>query len=337
MVEGERAGVMLSTWTFGQVANAAGWPVLAAGGGALEAALAAAVAVEEDPEVDSVSVGGLPDRSGRVSVDASVMLSPAEAGAVCFVRGFANPSLLARAVMDRTIHTMLAGSGAEEFARQQGFVERGAAGGGAGADPLLTDEARRHWERFLVAEASRPPAERGAKLGTLPAMDVQQRYAVARRGHSLPEPSHDTVCILARDRRGVLAGVCTTSGLGFKLPGRVGDSPIIGHGLYVDPAVGAVSATGNGELVMSVCGSFLGVELMARGMEPLEALRGVLERIAQKHQIKPQHQVALIALRADGTWASAALRPGFSHCISTAAGTELAPAQGVILAEAPAV
>lgn len=317
---------MLSTWSFGQVANAAGYGILQAGGSALDAAIAAAVAVENDPEVDSVSIGGLPDETGRVSVDASVMLSPSQCGAVCAVRGYASPSRLARRVMERTVHILLAGEGAEQFAAEEGFTQH--------PTGMLTKEAAAEYRKFLVSRALAPAPKR---RGILPAMNVEERYAEASSGKfavapaelAEKEPMHDTVCILARDSRGTLAGVCTTSGLGFKLAGRVGDSPIIGHGLYVDPEVGGASATGNGELVMSVCGSFLAVEFMRQGRTPAEALLAVLDRIRHKHKIVDAHQVALIAMRADGTWASAALRKGFSHCISTHDGTKLEPTQNV--------
>lgn len=324
---------MLSTWSFGAVANRAGGPALFAGGHARDCAIVAAAAVENDPAVDSVGIGGLPDSTGRVSVDASVMLAPSQCGSVCAVRGYANPASIARRVMDRTVHIMLAGEGAEQFAADQGFLRH--------PTELLTPEARSEFNRFLVSRASAPPVER---LGVLPPMNVEERYAHARSGKfpvapashggsSRPpkEPMHDTVCILAQDREGVLAGVCTTSGLGFKLAGRVGDSPIIGHGLYVDPEVGAASATGNGELIMSVCGSFLAAEFMRQGRSPAEALLAVLERIRSKHTIVDAHQIALIAVRADGQWASASLRPGFSHCVTDVAGTRLEPSPNVVL------
>ena len=319
---------MLSTWSFGRVANAAGFSVLQAGGSALDAAIAAAVAVENDPEIDSVSVGGLPDETGQVSVDASVMLSPSQCGAVCSVRGYPSPSRLARRVMERTVHILLAGDGAAAFAAEEGFAQH--------PTGMLTEQAAKEYRKFLVSRAMSPVPKR---RGILPAMNVEERYAAASSGKfavapaepAEKEPMHDTVCILARDRRGTLAGVCTTSGLGFKLAGRVGDSPIIGHGLYVDPEVGGASATGNGELVMSICGSFLAVEFMRQGRTPAEALLAVLQRIRQKHTIVEAHQVALIAVRADGTWASAALRKGFSHCISTQDETKLEPTPNVAM------
>lgn len=307
--------MLLSTWSFGRVANAAGWPVLAAGGEALDAAVAGATAVEEDPAVDSVGIGGLPDASGQVSLDACVMTDPDRCGAVCYVRRFPHAAGIARRVMERTIYIMLAGEGAERFAESEGFAPR----------QLLTDEARRQWEAWRQTAGAR--GQEDGRLGYTPPMNVEERYHRAR------EPMHDTVCVLARDATGGLAGVCTTSGLGFKLPGRVGDSPIIGHGLYVEQSVGAATATGNGELIMGVCGSFLAVELMRQGRPPEDALMGVLERaaaVSTRRGAKADHQAALVAIRADGAWAAASLRPGFSYCLTTATGTELRPAPRVL-------
>lgn len=305
---------MLSTWTFGAVANGAGWPVLAGGGAALDAVVAGATAVEDDPSVDSVGIGGLPDAAGDVSLDACVMTDPDRCGSVCYVRRYAHAAQLARRVMERTIYIMLAGDGAERFAAREGFRQA----------ELLTPAARRQWEQWRATTGD----EEDGRLGYTPPMNVEERYRAAK------EPMHDTVCVLARDAAGRVAGVCTTSGLGFKLPGRVGDSPIIGHGLYVDQTVGGASATGNGELIMGVCGSFLAVEYMRQGREPAEALVGVLERVAEvsaRRGGKADHQAALIAVRSDGVWAAASLRPGFSCCVSTAEGTKLMPAPRVLL------
>lgn len=306
-------------------------PVLRAGGSALDAVVAGATAVEDDPTVDSVGLGGLPDASGRVSLDACVMTAPGRCGAVCYLRDHLGAARLARAVMERTIHVMLAGDGAAEFARRQGFVEAN----------TLTPGARDAWEAWRASGGTVNWAE---KEGFVPPMNVEERYRAASAGGgsggrsgrgsgggSAPEPSHDTVCVLARDQRGEIAGACTTSGLAFKVPGRVGDSPIIGHGLYVDPAAGAASATGNGELVMGVCGSFLAVEEMRRGRSPLDAIITVLERVRGAYDLKPEHQVALIAMRPDGAWASGSLRPGFSHCIADETGTRVEPAQRVLI------
>jgi N4-(beta-N-acetylglucosaminyl)-L-asparaginase len=324
--------VVLATWSFGRLAAQAAWPVLAGGGEALDAAIAGCDAVESDPAVDSVGVGGIPDASGRVSVDACVMRSPAQCGAVCFVRGIEHPARLARTVMERTVHIMLAGEGAEQFGARHGHARH--------PTELLTPGAQRVWQEWKAGAGARATSAQGRE-GELPPMNVEERYAAERRAqlqgsaHGLtgaqPDPLHDTVCVLTRDAQGCLAGAVTTSGLGFKVPGRVGDSPIIGHGLYVDPAVGAVAATGNGELIMSTCGSFLGVEFLRAGRAPGEALLGVLARIAHAHALRPEHQVGLIALTPDGRWASAALRPGFAACIASGAGLTSGPAQHVLL------
>jgi isoaspartyl peptidase/L-asparaginase-like protein (Ntn-hydrolase superfamily) len=316
--------LMLSTWSFGPVANAAGYPMLLAGADALDAAVAGATAVEDDPSVDSVGTGGYPDASGEVSLDACVMRAPDQCGAVAYVRNVPNPAQVARAVMERTTHVMLAGAGAEAFAARQGFPP--------GA--TLTPAARAAWRAWQAERAGTAGASTSAREGFVPPMNVEERYRQAQPTvgqPSRPLGSHDTVCVLARDRAGKLGGVCTTSGLAFKVPGRVGDSPIIGHGLYVDQSTGAAAATGNGELVMGVCGSFLAVEVMRRGGSPAEAVEEVLRRVASAYALLPDHQVALIALAPDGRWASGALRPGFSHCISDGGGTRTEPAQHVLL------
>jgi len=314
--------IMLSTWSFGPVANNAGMPMLQRGAPALDACIAGATAVEDDATVDSVGTGGLPDASGRLSLDACVMTGPNRCGAVAYVRNYPNPTQLARAVMERTIHVMLAGDGAEAFAARQGFVQR----------ETLLAPAKKTYDEWAASGGSVKWAERE---GFAPPMNVEERYKTARTagGESRGGPlgSHDTVCVLARDQQGTLGGVCTTSGLAFKVPGRVGDSPIIGHGLYVDQAAGAAAATGNGELVMGVCGSFLCVELMRQGHSPMEAIMAVLARVRNSYTLLAAHQVALIAMSPDGAWASGSLRPGFSHCISDETDTRTEPAQRVLL------
>jgi len=292
------SALLLSTWKFGTIANAAGWPLLHAGGIALDAVVAGATAVEDDESVDCVGVGGTPDASGEVTLDACVMTAPNRCGAVADIRRYANPTALARCVMERTPHVMLVGRGAELFAARQGFTPRA----------LLTDAALQRWREWQQKTA---PDSGAVCRGCTPPRDFSTS-------------SHDTVSLLACDRAGHLAGACSTSGMAFKLPGRVGDSPIIGHGLYVDQQAGAAAATGNGELIMGVCGSFLCVELMRQGASPLDACIAVLRRIAERFDVPPDWQAAFIALAPaarGGAWASAALRPGFVHVISDDAGT----------------
>ena len=306
--------ILLSTWSFGLRGHEAAWPELHAGGGALDAVVAAATRIEADPEIDSVGFGGLPDRDGQVTLDACVMQSPASCGSVCGLRRHLHAARIAHRIMEDTEHIMLAGEAADAFADAAGEPE---------AD-LLAPDARAAWERWhtegidvdLIRDAGRPVDRDGGRLF---GGDDEQRWA-----------GHDTIGTLALDANGALAGACSTSGSPWKVPGRVGDSPIIGHGLYVDPEVGAVTATGSGELVMGVCGAMLAVECIRRGEEPLEALLTVLRRIDAAYDIMPTHQIGLIALRADGTMASAALRDGFKVACTTVGRDDATPPDVVL-------
>lgn len=302
---------MLLTWSFGPVGARAGMPALNAGADPLDAAIEAATAIENDPAIDSVGVGGLPDANGDVSLDACVMTDPGRCAGVAAIKRFANPSKIARAVMERTIHCLLVGSDAEEFARLQGFPE-------LTPGAMLTPEAKAVYDAWK----NNPHAiDRDRYKGWLPPANVEELRAkgvAARvaRGGEKPEPPHDTVSILAQGADGRLAGVCTTSGMAFKAPGRVGDSPIIGQGLYVDQKAGAACATGTGELVAGICGSFLVVECMRRGASPLDAAIEALRRIADRYTLRDEHQVAFIAMNPQGEWASASLRRGFKHTVA---------------------
>lgn len=314
--------VILSTWSFGPVGNVPAMVELQHGASALDAAVVCATAIEDDPGINSVGVGGLPDADGHVSLDACVMTDPSRCGSVAFIRRFANPAQIARRVMERTIHVMLVGEGAEQFALREGFTPR----------ELLTDHARAEWERW---QSDPRTIDRDKYKGWIPPLNVEEiARSGARARPAAPSPdahlSHDTVSILAVDQHRRLAGVCTTSGMAFKVPGRVGDSPIIGHGLYVDQEAGGAAATGNGELVMGTCASFLAVERMRAGATPLEAIIEALSRIRRRFDIHPDHQVAMIAMAPAPTgdepwrgWASAALKPGFHHTISDVRGTRV--------------
>jgi isoaspartyl peptidase/L-asparaginase-like protein (Ntn-hydrolase superfamily) len=227
---------------------------------------------------------------------------------VCFVRRVLHPVSLARLVMERTPHVMLAGDGAERFAASEGITP---------AD-LATDASRRAYAKWLAER-------RSPSTGPGPCPNIDET-APSQEG------SHDTVGVLALDAGGVLAGACSTSGLAFKMPGRVGDSPVIGHGLYVDPRHGAAVATGRGELVMGVCGSFLAVEEMRRGASPAEAAIEVVRRIAESRTPDADHQAAFITLAPDGRWSSASLRPGFKVAVRTADRDDLVETGQVLLA-----
>lgn len=322
--------VMLTTWSFGPTGNDAAFPALLRGGDALDAVVHAATVIEADPSIDSVGVGGLPDYDGRVSLDACVMTDPNRAGAVAFIRHFANPTQIARRVMEKTIHVTLVGDGAEEFADREGFARA----------ELLTQDAKRVWEAWRNDPSG---IDRDKYKGWIPPRNVEElrgsfvapgagAAGSAASALRCPEPHHDTVGIVAMDSRGRLAGACSTSGMAFKVPGRVGDSPIIGQGLYVDQEAGAACATGTGEIITGVCGSFLIVELMRRGASPLDAVRETLERVRKRFTLLEDHQTAFCALDRHGRWASGALRPGFHHTITDEGGSRVEDPTFVLLA-----
>jgi N4-(beta-N-acetylglucosaminyl)-L-asparaginase len=261
-----------------ELATAAAWKVLSSGGSALDAVEQGAQIPEADPANTSVGLGGLPDRDGTVSLDACIMDAVGNAGSVTFVQNILHPISLARKVMEKTPHLMLSGAGAEKFAAAEGFPKTN----------LLTEGSRKAWEEWKI-----------------------------KTGYQ-PIPNHDTIGILALDQKGELSGGCTTSGAAYKMHGRVGDSPIIGAGLFVDNEIGAATATGLGELMMKTLSSFLIVELMRQGASPQEACEEAIARIARKYpeKIKPTDvQSGVIAINPAGEHGAFSLRSGFSYTI----------------------
>ncbi|MDZ4831720.1 MAG: isoaspartyl peptidase/L-asparaginase [Phycisphaerae bacterium] len=317
--------IIVSTWSFSARGNSAAWQRLALGGTSLDAVELCCQVVDAAPDVDSVGFGGLPDASGRVSLDGCIMLSPARCGSACVLRRHLHPVSVARRVMERTTHVMLAGSDADEFADREGFA----------AAELLSPDARQAWERWR-AKPTEVDQSRDQRLTGLRPVDGgatsdgrlflgRETTGEARWKH------HDTIGTLCLDASGTLAGACSTSGTPFKVPGRVGDSPIIGHGLYVDPSAGAATATGAGELIMGVCGSFLAVECLRHGKSPLEAAVTVIDRIRGAYELRPHHQVAMIVMRPDGAWAAAALRQGFLAAVRNDQGEQLVAPDAVLI------
>jgi isoaspartyl peptidase/L-asparaginase-like protein (Ntn-hydrolase superfamily) len=272
------APLALATWKFGLKAIEIAAPMLSAGSAALDAAEAGVNAVELDPEVTSVGYGGYPGADGEVTLDAAIMTShPHRYGAVAALRGIATPCSVARRVMEKTPHCLLAGEGARKFALDQGFTER----------EILTPRAREAWEKWK-AGTGKPPA------------------------------SHDTIGFIARDKNGIMAAVLSTSGLAWKLPGRVGDSPIAGAGLFLDAGAGAACGTGVGEEVMRTAGCAVIVELMRHGKKPQAAVEEALRRILKTSPDaanNPKVQVAYLAFNLKGEIGSAALAPGFDYAI----------------------
>jgi len=279
----------LSTWKHGFHPNQVTFDALQSGKTALDAVELGAQYCESDLACMSVGRGGLPDATGEVTLDASIMDHDGNCGSVAFVRNYEHVISIARRVMEKTPHVMLAGEGAEQFAQQQGFVKT----------DLLTEKAKSLWQQWM-----RQPDKLHVRLRR--AEEGEQEYVFVH-----VEDSHDTIGILAMDSAGHLAGACTTSGLAFKMHGRVGDSPIIGAGLYVDGAVAAAVATGDGELMMRACSAFSIVEWVRQGIEPSEACERAIARVRRDKHLTDDMQCGLMVIRVDGAWAARGLRPGF--------------------------
>lgn len=265
----------------------------------LDAVIAAVNIVEDDPHDHSVGFGGLPNEDGVVELDSSVMHGPThKAGAVAAIRNIKNPSKVARLVMERTDHVLLVGEGALRFAKAHGFKE----------EELLTDEARKMWLRWKETLSDQDdwlsPEEAGRTT----------RPAAGARGRPVVEHTWGTINCCAVDAAGNLAGVTTTSGLSYKIPGRVGDSPIIGAGLYVDNAVGAAGSTGRGEANLQNCSSFMVVEFMRNGKSPEAACLEMMQRVADHTEPRlrmkdgrPDYDLKLYALAKDGRYGGASM------------------------------
>jgi N4-(beta-N-acetylglucosaminyl)-L-asparaginase len=288
--------VMVSTWDFGAAANAAGWAARQAGGSALDMVEAGGKVAEADESNSSVGLGGMPDRDGHVTLDACVMTWAGDIGAVCALEDVVHAVSVARAVMEKTPHTMLVGAGARTFAVDQGFPTQN----------LLTPRAEAAWREWLVTAEYAPRAN---------SENLDWRGTPGGPGN------HDTIGLVAIGADHRMAGACTTSGMAFKMRGRVGDSPIIGAGLFVDDEVGGATATGVGEDVVRVSGAHSVVEAMRHGLDPTAACRSVIERLARLRGTKvAASQVALLALDKQGRAGAFALQPGFTYAVTDAAG-----------------
>lgn len=280
--------VVISTWQHGMPANEAAWKILEEGGHALDAVEAGVRVPEADPLVTSVGKGGVPDASGKVTLDACIMSEKGNAGSVTCLEHIVHPISVARLVMEKTPHVMLTGKGALKFALANGFEK----------EKLLTKKQKEEWKKWKKAGKA-------------------YQYKINN------ENNHDTIGMLAIDKNGHVSGACTTSGLGYKMPGRVGDSPIIGAGLFVDGEIGGAAATGVGEMVMKTLGSFLVVELMRNGMSPSEACEEAIRRIHKKIPGYQQQQVGYIALNTKGEYGSFSIQRGFDVAVKTKEKTEL--------------
>jgi N4-(beta-N-acetylglucosaminyl)-L-asparaginase len=295
---------VVSTWDFGVAANQAAWSVLSGGGNALDAVEAGARIPEADLKNHSVGRAGYPDRDGHVSLDASIMDRDGNCGAVAGLEHIAHPISVARRVMERTPHVLLVGDGALQFAIEQGFPK----------EELLTPESRVAWEEWQKVNKYKPVSN-------------SEVSSYGRTGAGdLPggKTNHDTIGMLAIDVHGDLAGACTTSGMAWKLRGRVGDSPIIGAGLYVDNEIGAATSTGVGEEVIRNVGSFLVVELMRQGRSPQAACKEAVARILKKKPNAAKDlQVGFLAINKQGEVGAWAIQKGFTFALCDAKNQKL--------------
>ena len=310
--------VVIATWPFGKVAAEAALKPLAAGDPALDVALAGAQAVEDDYSIrTSVGFGSLPDRLGRLTLDACVMDGKTlSCGAVACVEHIKHPAALARRVMEKTPHILLVGEAAKWFALQQGFP----------LEVPYTAESIKEWldkhpdRKKIVGSEGKPPLPKPVSAERNPS-EI-----------NVDEHNHDTVTVLAFDKKGNLGGVCTTSGLAYKLPGRVGDSPIIGAGLYVDDAAGAAGATGVGEEIIRIGGSFFVVEQMRNGKSPQEACELAARRVnatAGRRGVHPA-SVAFLALDPKGNvGAACTAKTNFKYAVGRGEKVEMVQAKEV--------
>ncbi|NNM23276.1 MAG: N(4)-(beta-N-acetylglucosaminyl)-L-asparaginase [Flavobacteriaceae bacterium] len=265
--------LVVATWNVKESTQAA-WEVLNKGGAALDAIEQGCRVEEANADGQSVGIGGLPDRDGNVTLDACIMNKEGNYGAVVYLQNIKHPISVARKVMEETPHVILAGKGAEQFAISQGFIP----------EDLLTEKSKKAWEAWTKTSEYKP------------IINIE---------------NHDTIGMLAIDQNGDLAGGCTTSGLAYKMAGRVGDSPIIGSGLFVDNEIGAATATGLGEEVLKTVGSFLIVELMRQGMTPQQACEEAIGRIVQKNENFEDFQVGYIAVNKKGETGAYSIHDGF--------------------------
>ncbi len=282
--------IVLSTWKRGLAANDGAWKVLSANGRALDAVEKGVNVTEADFTDRSVGLGALPDRDGHVTLDASIMDEHGSCGSVAFLQHIMHPVSVARLVMEKTPHVMLVGEGALQFALENGFKKE---------PDKLSPASEQAWKEWLKKSEYKP------------VVNIE---------------NHDTIGMIALDAAGNLSGSCTTSGLAYKMHGRVGDSPIIGAGMYVDNEVGAACATGVGEAVMKICGSFLVVEYMRQGMSPDAACRAAVKRLTERNPNYKDIQVGFLALNKQGETGAYAVQHGFNYALCDSSGNKLVDA-----------
>lgn len=305
--------IVISTWDAGLSANKKAWEVLSKGGRALDAVEKAAMDTEASQNC-CVGLGANPDRDGFVTLDACIMDEFANCGSVAFLERIKHPICVARRVMEKTPHVMLVGSGAQQFAVAEGFPLE---------EQKLSQQAQASYTEWLKESSYKPPV--------INIENKNNHGPFAPHKLSNGEWNHDTIGIVAMDANGNLSGSCTTSGAGFKMRGRLGDSPIIGAGLFVDNEVGACTATGQGEDVIRVAGSHSVVELMRQGLSPEAACKKIIERIIKIKKEKAKDiQVAFLALNKKGQFGAYAIHKGFSFALKSDGVEKLVTAKSIM-------
>ncbi len=290
---GKGSPIVVSTWDFGRIANLEAWKYLLNGSSSLDAVEKGISVIESDPKNQSVGIGGSPDRDGFVTLDASIMDPRGRAGSVTFLQDIINPVSVARKVMEDTPHVMLSGEGALQFALEKGFKRQN----------LLTEQSKKDWEKWKETSHYEP------------VINIE---------------NHDTIGMLCIDQKGEMSGGCSTSGLAYKIHGRVGDSPIIGAALYVDNEIGGAVTTGLGELVMRNLSSFLVIELMRNGASVQEACEEAIHRVIRNSPDYMKVQVAVLALDMDGNVGAYAIQPGFSYAVQTSSDSIVIPSNSYL-------
>ncbi|MEI6596368.1 MAG: N(4)-(beta-N-acetylglucosaminyl)-L-asparaginase [Bacteroidota bacterium] len=293
-----RKPIVISTWKEGIAANMAAWNILRVGGRALDA-VEQGVMVTESSLNCCVGLGANPDRDGYVTLDSCIMDEFANCGSVAFLERIKHPVSVARRVMEKTPHVMLVGSGAQQFALAEGFPLESAE---------LSESAKKAYENWLIKSEYKPVIN----------IENSKNETAFYAPHKLENGNwnHDTIGMVAMDANGNLSGSCTTSGMGFKMRGRLGDSPIIGAGLFVDNEIGAATATGQGEDVIRICGSHLVVELMRQGLSPENACKKAVERIIKiKGASAKDIQVGFIAINKKGEYGGYCIQKGFDFAV----------------------
>jgi len=298
-VKDEPKPIVVSTWDSGMAVNAAAWKILGTGGRALDAIEAGANSIEDETNNCCVGLGGYPDRDGIVTLDACIMDEHANCGAVAGIEQIKHPISVARKVMEKTPHIILVGQGAQQFALENGFK----------LEPkTLSPDAQKAYDEWI------------RKNDYKPVINIENKKTTG--GPFAPAffddgtPNHDTMGLVAMDSKGNLSGGVTTSGMAFKVHGRVGDSPIIGAGLFVDNEIGAATSSGVGEEVIRICGTHLVVEFMRQGYSPERACQMAVERIIRRDPAKAKTlQVGFLAMNKKGGHGAFAIQKGFVYSI----------------------